>query len=119
MRRVVLALIMAFAMVGGTAQAALACACTKVVEPKPCAGVRACDWGGDPDAIWVEVKAPSKKAAQARAKRVVANMKSEKVKPRSLDVVAYAGKKRVTNKTYKLAGKHWVYDAKEDCWTVK
>ncbi|GAB3275762.1 hypothetical protein GCM10027589_01060 [Actinocorallia lasiicapitis] len=119
MRRVLLALVSALALVLAVAPAAEACEkCVKLVEPKPCKGISRCDWGGDPDGVFVEVRAKTKKAALAKARQAVKNVKGAKVRPRTLDVLAFHGKKRVLSKTYRLSGPHYVYDEKQECWTA-
>ena len=57
MRRMLLIVLMACGMVTGAAtQAAAGITCIPVKAPKACEGVKRCEWGGDPDSIWVEVK---------------------------------------------------------------
>ncbi|GAA3229667.1 hypothetical protein [Actinocorallia longicatena] len=122
MRRILLALVSAFALIMAVSPGAQACEakCVKIVEPKPCKGIKQrCDWGGDPDAVFVEIHAKTKKKALAAARKAVANVKGAKVRPRILDVQAFKGGKRVLSKNYKIKGPHYVYLEKEDCWTVK
>src|SRR4051794_28851075 len=68
--------------------------------------------GGDPDSAFVEVRAATKKTAVARAAKVLKNIKAAKVTPRSFDIYAFKGRKRVFAKTYRLKGKHWYYSDK-------
>src|SRR5688572_9351932 len=106
MRRILLALLTAVALVVGIAPSASAVTCcVNVVELKPCKGVKRCVWGGDPDSVFIEVRAATKKTAVARAAKVMKNIRSAKITPRSVDVYAYKGRKRVLAKTYKPVGK--------------
>lgn len=111
-------LIAAFALVTGTSGAAQAAFCVKPADPRPCAGVKRCDWGGDPLAVFVEVHSKTKKNALYRAKKAIANVQRAKVRPRTLDVVAFKGSKVVYLKTIKLKGPHYAFSKKKRCWTV-
>jgi hypothetical protein len=118
--RVLLALVSAFALIVMASNGAEATAkCVKVVSPKPCKGIKRCDWGGDPDGIFVELHTGTKRLARARTKAVLANVRRAGVRPRGLDVIAYRGKKRVLAKSYKIKGRHYSYSVNEDCWTVR
>jgi hypothetical protein len=119
MRRILLALLTAAALVVGIAPSASAVTCAKLVEPKPCKGVKRCTWGGDPDSVFIEVRANTKKTAIARAAKVVKNIKSAKVTPRRFDVYAFRGRKQVQAKTYKPKGRHWYFSYKQECWYIK
>lgn len=88
-------------------------------DPRPCAGVQRCSFGGDPDAMYVTVKAATKKLALKRADKAVRNLREARVKPRIVDVVARVGKKRVRSKTYRLPGRHWKYSYTRNCWVVR
>ena len=120
MRRILLALLTSAALlIGITPSASATTCCAKQVEFKPCKGVKRCVWGGDPDAAFIEVRAATKKTALARAAKVVKNIRSAKVTPRSFDVYAFKGHKRVLAKSYKPKGPHWYYSDKQGCWYVK
>jgi hypothetical protein len=120
MLRILLALLTSAALIVGIAPSAGATTCCATqVEFKPCKGVKRCVWGGDPDSAFIEVRAATKKTALARAAKVVKNIKSAKVTPRSFDVHAFKGRKRVLAKTHKLKGPHWYYSDKQECWYVK
>ncbi len=122
MRRMLLTVLMAIGMaVGGATQASAGVTCVPVKAPKACKGVARCEWGGDPDAIWVEVKGGTLKLALSRAARALANVRAEKVKPRTVSIQARRGKKKkiVLSRTYRLKGKHWHYSYKKNCWYVK
>lgn len=122
MRRMLLIVLMACGMVTGAAgQAAAGVTCVPVKAPKACEGVKRCEWGGDPDAIWVEVKGGTRKIALARAARVRANVKAAEVKPRTVSLQIRHGRKNrvLLSKTYRLKGKHWYYSYKKNCWYAK
>ncbi|MDX6742890.1 hypothetical protein [Actinocorallia sp. A-T 12471] len=118
MRRITLTVVLGCGLVLGVQEQAAAAVCV-TPDPRPCAGVRGCSFGGDPDALYVTVKAQNKKQALLRADKAVANLRKAKVKPRVVDVIARAGKKRVRSKTYKLPGKHWRYSYAKSCWVVR
>jgi len=119
MRRILLALLTAAALIIGIAPDASALTCAKVVQPKPCKTVKRCVWGGDPDALYVEVRAATKKTALARAAKVLKNIKAAKVTPRIVDIYAFKGHKRVKARTYRLKTKHWYYSEKKQCWYIR
>jgi hypothetical protein len=119
LRRMLLIILMAGGMVAGAAgQAAAGVTCIPVKAPKPCKGVKRCAWGGDPDAIWVEVKGGTRRIALDRAAKVRANVKRAAVKPRTISLEVRHGKKNriLLSKTYRLKGKHWHYSYKKNCW---
>ncbi len=122
MRRVLTTVLLACGMVTGAAtQAGAGVTCVPVKAPKACEGVKRCEWGGDPDAIWVEIKGGTRKLALERAAKARANVKAAKVKPRTLSIQARYGKKNrvALSKGYKLKGKHWYYSYKKNCWYAK
>lgn len=106
------------ALVLGVPGAASASWCVKP-DPRPCHGVKRCTFGGDPDAMYVTVKAASRKLALQRADKVVRNLRAAHVKPRIVDVIARVGKRQVRAKTYRLPGKHWRYSYAKNCWVVR
>ncbi|WP_106399916.1 hypothetical protein [Actinocorallia populi] len=117
-----LTVLMACGMVTGAAtQASAGITCVPVKAPKACEGVERCEWGGDPDAVWVEVKGGTRKLALSRAAEVRANVKAAKVKPRTLSIQARYGKKNriALSKGYRLKGKHWYFSYKKNCWYVR
>ncbi|GAB2835628.1 hypothetical protein GCM10022221_38440 [Actinocorallia aurea] len=117
MRRIMLALAVGCGLVLGVQGQAAATGCV-TPNPRPCTGVKGCSFGGDPEALYVTVKAATKKGALARADKAVANLRKAKVKPRVVDVIARAGKRQVRSKTYRLPGKHWRFSYAKNCWTV-
>ncbi|MEO3781818.1 hypothetical protein ABGB12_00680 [Actinocorallia sp. B10E7] len=123
MRRLLLTVLMAGGMVMGAATQAGAAGvtCVTVKAPKACKGVKRCEWGGDPDAMWVEVKGGTRKLALSRAAKARANLGAAEVKPRTVSILARAGRKNkiVLSRTYKLKGKHWYFSYKKNCWYVK
>ncbi len=121
MRRMLLAVVAACGLVTGAASEAGAVTCVIVREPKPCAGVPFCTWGGDPDAVWVTIKAGTYELAFSRAAMVRYNLRSAKVKPRVLDLLVLKGRKQavVLSRTYRLKGRHWYFSPKKNCWYAK
>lgn len=122
MRRTLLTVLMAFGLVmGGASQAGAAVTCVTVKQPRPCAGVARCTWGGDPEAVWVTVKGGTEELALSRAAKVRGNLLTAKVKPQFLDLQALKGKKKtvVLSRTYRLTGKHWYFSYKKNCWYVR
>ncbi|GAA0946713.1 hypothetical protein [Actinocorallia libanotica] len=123
MRRISMIVLLVCGMVTGTAAQAGAAGvtCVPPKAPKACEGVKRCEWGGDPDAVWVEVKGGTRKLALARAARVRANVKAAEVKPRTLSIQARHGRKNkiALSRSYRLKGKHWHYSAKKNCWYVR